>query len=105
MIRDKKENELKAKYEKQIEEEKAEKKDLMDRLEMLENKLKNKELQKTPEQIAEEKNQISQRELRKKEAEEKNKILEAEKKKNLELKKIEDDKNKIAFAKFSKDSD
>jgi hypothetical protein len=96
---------LKSKYEKQISQQESEKKDLNDRLEMLENKLKNKEEQKTPEQIETEKKELSLREIAKREAAEKLKILEAEKAEELRISNIESDKRKTALELFNKDSD
>lgn len=105
MVRKKKEQAIKDKYEKQLAEQKKENKDLADRLEMLENKIKNQEVQKTPEEIAAEKQQISEREKAKIEAEKKLKALQAEKAEKLRLANIEKDKKQASLDKFNKDSD
>ena len=103
-VRKKKEDELKLKYEKQLAEQAKEKKDLADKLEMIENKLKNLQ-KKTPEQIAEEKKQVSVREQRKKDEEVKQKKIAEEKAKQDEILKIERDKTNVAIEKFNHDTD
>lgn len=105
MIRAKKEQEIIDKYEKQLEEQESENKDLADRLEMLENKLKNQEEEKTAEEIAAEQAELSQREIAKREAEEQLKILEAEKAEKLRLANIEKEKVNTSIKSFNKDSD
>ena len=104
MVRKKKKEELKAKYEKQISEQEKEKKYLADRLEMLENKLKNLQT-KTPEQIAEEKQQVSLRQKQKEDEEKRQKELAEKKAEELKVKQAELEKKKIAIEKFNHDTD